>query len=219
MTAGIRILREIPWSELEERVRGVPLLEKGEDGAEIFPYENAKISLRRVSTAELCCPSRYALKGNLEEQRRLHHFLRDYGLDSLSLSSALELSDGSDRVWSLLPPVVEVFNQEVIFPPRAGEIDHTGRSSVIPIQMLIDGVHRVLLAREIGAEINVLHITGVNERFPYYALPNSWEELRILDELPATAQEKKLYRRENCYGLFRNFDLLGCGAPRGVKQS
>lgn len=215
---ALEIVREIPWKELEQKIREVPLLEKGDNGAEVFPYSTAKIAIRNVSVKELCCPSKYALKINLEEQRRLHQFLLESGIDSLSLTSGVELTDGSGEIWSLLPPVVEVVEQEVIFPPREGELDHSNRSSLIPMQMLIDGVHRVLLARELDRELNVLHITGVDPHYPYYALPNSWSELQVLNELPRSAQEKKLYRRGNCYGLFRNFDTLGCGAPRGTRQ-
>ncbi len=159
------------------------------------------------------------LKDNLNFQRELRKYLIEvYGIDSLGFDGAYEIrNDEKSEVWTLMPPVVEVAKSDVKFNPTEGEIAYDGIFQ-INVPVTNDGAHRMYHARELNSKINVILVSNASEEHPFYAHPNQWKLVKVVDKVPPTKQEKKLYRREDCYALYRNFDVLGCGKPRGTSS-
>ncbi|MCL5730371.1 MAG: hypothetical protein M1165_02280 [Candidatus Pacearchaeota archaeon] len=209
------IIRIIPFSELEEKIRQVPLMSKDPPAEAVYVYRNASITLKQLHPQEVNPPTFYLVRKNLEIQRQLMNFLAEKEIDYFNLPGGLELTDETGGVFMLTPPIVEVSHRDVRYAQQEGEINHENKIVKINIPLIADGAHRFALAHEMGKNITAIYISGVDERFPYYAHPNAWEDVVIMDEVPKTMEEKKLYRMENSYALFRNFDAVGLGGrPR-----
>ena len=212
---NIEITKVIPLEELIGKVRGVPLLSPDENGNRIFPYENANIELRNVSPHEVNPTTFYLLKENLKFQRELRDYLiMGYGTDSLKLNHGLELANvEKGEEWTLIPPIIEVTPRTVRYIPIDGELEYQ-ETARIQIPIINDGAHRCWISLVDNTNFNSIYISGASERFPFYAHPNEWDRIKIVDKTPSTKREKKFYSREKCYFLYRDFGVLGCGAPR-----
>ena len=214
----IEVVSKVSWKELESRVRGVPLIKKKDDGSQIFVYDRADISLRTVWSDEVNPTSFYALRDGLQRQRDLRQtLLKEQGVDTLMLDGLLRLRNGEGQEFGLMPPVVEVQKRRVKYVPGEGEINYDETVELI-VPLINDGLHRFMLARELGRSVNVVYIVGSDSEFPFYAHPNSWSEVKLVDSVPKAKEEKKRYSREDCYALYRDFGVLGCGAPRGTSK-
>ncbi|MBI4133495.1 hypothetical protein HY478_02680 [Candidatus Uhrbacteria bacterium] len=211
----IDIVRQIPFSDLEAMIRRVPLKQKAEDGSEIFVYGGARISQHTFHPADVNPTTFYLLHKGLDFQEKLHgYLLREHGIDMLQLDGAVELHNrDTDQVWTLTPPIVEVTPRTVRFVAQEGEIQ-CDADVAIQIPIIMDGAHRVGLARRLGLPFASVFIAGADPRFPFYAHPNPWSMVCVVDEVPKHKREKKLYSREDCYGLYRDFGVIGCGGPR-----
>ena len=210
----IEVIRRIDFSELERKVREVPLRGKDFDGKEIRVYEHAHISLRTMHPDEVNPTTFYLLRSNLEFQRALReHLMSTQGIDTLNLEGALEILNEKGELWTLTPPIIEVTPRLVRYQPKEGEIYYR---DVVKVQIPIinDGAHRIALARELGILFRALFISGADENFPFYAHPNEWSRTKVVDFVPSDKRDKKFYSREDCYALYRDFGVLGCGAPR-----
>lgn len=208
-------MNRIVFKDLEDRIRKVPLLNaRNSNGSSIFVYENADIELRNVSPDELNPTTFYLLRKNLEFQRNLRmYMLSEYGIDTLKLDCALELENfDSGEEWTLMPPVVEVSEESVMLNPE-NDLKYDLIIKV-KIPLINDGAHRIYLSRELGERINVIHINDILKEHPLYAYPNPWDMVNIVDTVPKIPGEKKFYRVSNPYNLYRDFGVLGCGAPR-----
>ncbi len=211
---NIEVIRRIPFEELEDKLRKVPLMKKDDQGREILIYETANIQLRRFNAEEVNPTSFYLLRKNLTFQEELReHLLKTYEIDSLNMTEALELKNGNE-IWTLTPPIIESTKRTVQYQAQPEEIAHLGTYK-ISIPIINDGLHRVYLALiQNNGAFTGIHISGALEEFPFYAHPNQWNQVNVLEELPKRKEEKKLYSRDDCYALYRNFGILGCGAPR-----
>lgn len=213
----IDILNKIPFSELEEMIRDVPINQKDASGERIKVYRNADISFRETPVNQVNPTSFYLLKGNLDTQRSLREAMLDaHGIDTLHLDAAYEIQNG-EEIWTITPPIIEITPRIVQYLPGDQEITYT-QPARINIPIINDGLHRVSLAQENDESFLGMHISGADERFPFYAHPNSWNRVKVVDEVPSTKQEKKFYLRENCYELYRDFGTLGVGSPRGTSK-
>ncbi|MBN1792292.1 hypothetical protein JW826_01260 [Candidatus Woesearchaeota archaeon] len=209
-----QLLKSIPLDELVTSVRRVPLVQKAPDGSDILVYKDANISLHSLKPEEVNPTTFYLIKRGLQLQRDLRTYLMgEHGIDSLNLDGALEISNSEGEIWTLTPPIIELAHREVAFIPGQGEIRY-GSTFGVEIPIINDGAHRVQVARERGTKFTGLVISGIPREHPFYAHPNSWDLVRVVDETPKTKAEKKLYLREDCYALYRDFGVLGCGKPR-----
>ena len=211
----VKIVGEIEFDELKRRIRRVPLMQKHINGSEIYVYEEADISVRRIHVNDVNPTTFYLLRDNIDFQRSLRRVLLEQGIDTLQLTRAYNIENEKGEVWTLMPPIIEVTQRDVIYFPRDGEIMY---NDIVGLQIPIinDGAHRVSLARENGGLFTAIYITNVNKEFPFYAHPNPWERVKIVDSVPSKKGDKKYYSREDCYSLYRDFGILGCGAPRGL---
>ncbi|HCU70546.1 MAG TPA: hypothetical protein DIC35_02185 [Candidatus Moranbacteria bacterium] len=169
---------------LETRIRKVTLL----NDKEIFPYQEAQISLEEVIPRDIKITSYYALEKNLSFIRSLHRKLLRQGYDIFQLTIGLVIQINEEDPRELVPPVVEVEND---------------------IHFILDGLHRAYVADAIGSPLNVMVVK--NASVEAYALPNEWSEIRIRQEVPENSFEKKKYR-EGYRNLYR--DLPGTGGIR-----
>lgn len=209
----IEVLKEIPFGELERNIRSVPLLKS----PDVFVYADANISLREFHVDEINPTSFYVIKDNLQRQKDLREVLLKKGIDSLHLDKAYEIKNSLGEMWTLMPPVIEVAERKISYVPQEDEIKYSDEIK-LKIPVINDGMHRVFLAREEGESFNGVYVSGVMKEFPFYAHPNGWDMVKMVDEVPATKKEKKFYSRNDCYGLYRDFGVLGCGAPRGTSK-
>ncbi len=212
----IEIVRRIPFSELAKKIRHVPLVQKDSEGSERYVYKNARVSVKTFHPDEVNPTTFYLLKKGLEFQTELHEtMIRDYGIDTLNLDAGYEIRNEKGEIWGLIPPIVEITPRRVRYVAGKEEISYK-EAVTIQIPIINDGAHRVWMAREKNNLFKALCISGADPEFPFYAHPNEWSRVKLVDEVPKDKREKKFYSRENSYGLYRDFGILGCGAPRSI---
>lgn len=212
----IELIKKISLPELEQMIRAVPLKKTAQDSTPIHVYKNAHIIFKKFKAEEVNPPTFYLIKRNLDFQRQLRQYmLKIYHIDTLNLDSALEIRNKTnDETWLLTPPIIEITPRLIQFVPQEeGEITYKTQIK-LHIPLICDGAHRVAIAKESNIEFTAISISNVNEKYLFYAHPNHWDRVKIVDEIPKTKVEKKLYRFEDCYALYRDFDTLGCGKPR-----
>ncbi len=208
----IEILREIDFEQLTAMLRQVPLMQPASDGFPIRVYEKAEIGIRILSPDEVNPSTFYLIASNLQFQRKLRENLLTKGIDTLNLEKALEIQNG-EEIWTLTPPIIEVTPRTVQYIPQDGEINYS-KTTELQIPTINDGCHRIKLAQDLGINVTCVFISGASREYPFYAHPNSWDEVKIVSQVPETKREKKLYMREDCYALYRNFGAIGCDKPR-----
>lgn len=217
---NIEILKKISFDELENMIRKVPML----GNPQIFPYQNAHITMNRFRFDEVNPPQFYILSKNLQIQRELYNALSIHELDQLNLTNeiaGLEIKNlDSDEIWTLTPPIIEFATRNISYISSPKEIDHSNTKVKINIPLICDGLHRVAYSKERDGFFNGIKIVGANQDYPYYAHPNGWDMVKFVDQIPISSQEKKLYSRDDCYHLYRDFGIIGCGKPRytGTKK-
>ena len=62
---NIEVLGEISFDELREKIRSVPLMNKREDGSNIYVYGDANISLREFDVGDVNPTSFYVIRDNM----------------------------------------------------------------------------------------------------------------------------------------------------------
>ena len=209
---NIEIINKRTIADLVRAVKDVPLL----GDKNVKPYRDASVSLMRFSPEEVNPTTFYVLKKGIEFQRELREaMLAQHGIDTLELSYWLEISVNGGAPWGLTPPVVELTHRKVHYVAEDGGVDKRGAFE-IKIPIINDGAHRVWLAREEKMWFAGLYISGADANHPFYAHPNNWSDVKEVDEVPKEKHLKKLYVKDDCYSLYRDFGVLGCGAPRGT---
>ncbi len=203
----VSIIREVPFPELEQMLRRVPLVS---DKAK-RPYEKAAIRVRDVLPSEVNPIAFYVTQRQLDFQRALHEELEPQGYDTLHLRTGLELINMQGERWLLTPPVTEIDHDEVFFRNVLGDIDYSKRPMRVKMPILVDGLHRFLLARERKEAVLSFSIADVDPSMPVGALPNAWEDIKVYTDVPKTVEEKKLYRTKVAYHFYRDFDSVGMG--------
>ena len=192
-----------PIEEAFARLRMAPMDKTGD--AEILVYEHANLSIRDVDLALVSPTSLYALEQNLTFQRELRsHLMAQAGIDTLCLSGVLRLR-GPDGIIGMAPPVVEIYQDTVSVNPQEGDQVHD-KPIVMDFAILLDGIHRGLLARELGMTLRCVVIQHALPGPLPYAYPNSWGEVEVHNNVPAI---KKRYRRKNAYSFMRPVKYLG----------
>lgn len=209
----ITIEAVIPLTELIDLLRAIPL--KGDDQS--LPYKEARFELRSVRADELNPASLYVLKDKLALISHIAAELAEYGQDVFSLTEGLVLRNG-DQTWTMIPPIVEHIFELVLFSPcEEGELYYPS-PTLVGVPIITDGLHRILMARRTGRNVNVIHISEHWSReHPFYAYPNHWDQVSVLDSVPRNS-DKKRFRRADCYKLYRDLSALGCGSPRATGQ-
>ncbi len=159
----LEIIRVHPWEELEGILRQVRL--KGDPT--LLPYVTARIESQFLNVEDVHPLSLYALSDQIDLTRKLRElFLARYASDLLYLSGIVEFEiDGENHLIS--PPLVE-----------KSKIDD-GKN------LLVDGIHRHLLAREVGFPgVRSIVISETPDHFPLVPLPLEWDDVEIFSSVP-----------------------------------
>ncbi len=211
-----RIVRYLGWEAVESILQDVGL--NGDHS--LRPYADAQIRARRLRIADLRPTAYYALNGQLEGHRVLQRALeREYALSLFDLTGALDYRVG-DMLYRMGPPLIETY-----YEPAEGQV----------VSAIVDGLHRILLARALGQEfIWAIEITGIPPQFPLVPLPLTWDDIRLMDAVPAL-EAKRRFRftaladfpdmsayssaaiDESTYRYFFYRDLSPLGSP-GIRQ-
>ena len=160
------------FPELERALRQVTL--RGDPT--ILPYAKATITSRRLPIAELRPIATYVLAPQLAYQRRIQAALAERGVDLFELDGLITYElDGVSHTMS--PPIVET-----AYDPALGEV----------VSALLDGQHRVWLAREQGRDIvRVVEITHVTQNIPILSVPVRWEDVRVVESVPPDTEKRR----------------------------
>lgn len=192
-----------PIEEAFIRLRAAPMDKAGDE--EILVYERASLSIRDVDLDLVSPTSLYVLEENLAFQRELRlHLMAQASIDTLHLSGVLRLR-GPDGVIGMAPPVVEIYQDTVSVSPQEGDALYENPIAM-DFSILLDGIHRGMLAREMGMTLRCVVIQHALSGPLPYAYPNSWDEVGVYKEVPAV---KKRYRRGNPYSFMRPVKYLG----------
>lgn len=196
----VTIESEIPWEQIEDGLRQVPLLNK----RDVFPYAGAAIELREIPYSEVRTTSLYVARNLLAVQEAIAEDIAEEGHHPLRMESGLILGsviDGEQKLTGFIPPIVEETDEEGMY--------------------VLDGSHRTNLGRWTGrTAFNAIHISGIREDCPAYAYPNEWTEVVHYDEVPKEPSLRKNYREPGVlYGLYRDFGALNGSQPRYPDQA
>jgi len=177
------VIMKEPFNNGFDRLKAAPL---ENSDVRIFPYQDARITTELLIADEIMPTSYYALSSRLDFQIEFRQKLLEDGIDLFNLQDIFYFQEnGITR--GLIPPIVEVYEEPEI-----------GRR----VRALTDGLHRMSLSREMRIPQRCIVIENINrdERCLPYAIPNSWEEVGVYDEVPPV---KKNYRRIPPYSYMK----------------
>ena len=138
----------------------------------IQPYKDASISIVSMDPGLLSPMALYILEGGLDKQRKLIEFFLKNGIDPFKLDGIIKYTFKGETYF-MVPPIVEVHQEE------------DGNSYSI----IIDGLHRLTIAREMGRTCNVVFIDGAS--LPPYALPVRWEDVNLWENVSEFSKKKR----------------------------
>lgn len=206
---------------LESRLRNVRL--RGFPDVRIYENAKFKIidlSLENIKNV-LCVPQLNVYKTHLTRIDSLYELFQEQGIDILQLDKAYDFiatsESGEQTEWTILPPIAEKFflsatsdgkvdysnligdklkkklNEERLgINPETKNIDHPlGMSGdVIEIN---DGSHRVHYGVENNIGSRILIAEGMTQGFPYYAVPQPYSSVIVLEKEDPYAPETKIH--------------------------
>lgn len=199
----MKIIQFKPFDEIKEEIKNVPML----TDESVKPYRNSRIQLLEFDPNDLNITSLYYIKWNLAFQKELKLELEKLWYDLFKIWWILNYEWNDWKEYSIMPPVVEVVEREMKILANEWEINYD-KIFKIKFPVLLDWLHRALLAKTLWTTIQVLYIDNVDKNCPSYAHPNTWEELIWYDEVPTDKNLKKYYLREDAKSLYKNFWVL-----------
>lgn len=188
--------------ELIKKLRKVILLNSEKRKEPIFAYKNALIELKKVDIKELLPLQLYQLASSNQLVSNLYKiFEEEYKEDIFNMKGYVTYIS-NDKRYALIPPIIESVK------------DSKGNTQ----RIIIDGLHRVLLAKKLKKKtIAVVVIENVPQKLNLPVAPNSWEELRLIDVAPEIEDKRRwLIPPEEGYLYYRNFQSVfqNIGKPR-----
>lgn len=210
--------------ELVSRLRKVCMLQD----REAFPYQSADIQVTSIAAHELAPAQLYVLRNEFDKVRDLRWSLQNKGVDILRLNQSRvrdgKLVDGdADRaerlgfVEILVPAAMGIVEPQwvTVLPPVVEVSEEADKSTV---NIINDGMHRCFLARVSRVIPDVVRISGVPKKWPYYAFPlaDGWRDVHVVKELQEDTL-KKFHRVAEYKKLYRDFNsaFTNVGGPRG----
>lgn len=230
--------REIPWEELEPQIRETTLL----DQPDAYPYAASDIQLREIASPHfdddtsmytfpeeyvpIRATTKYVLKENLDFQDRLKRDLNQHGHDQLRLAGGLVLRNTeTDEQSVLVPPIIEESREDGYYVLDGAHRIWNDRvrrhDNPVTYYNLRYTPQREVTEVTTPARSLITAIVVYQPRFPSYARPNAWQEVKVVDEVPTTLTDKKDYRTDYPGGyraLYRDFSRLGSSGWWGEKS-
>jgi len=163
-----------------------------------FPvYRDAEVKIKRVNPNEVYPISKYVVEGNLEKIMSIRKELEARGFNIFDLDDILEYDGGA-----ISPPLVE----------NDGEVD-----------CIVDGLHRLFLARIEGRDVKVIYVTGADSSHPLIGKPISWDRVVRRQDLPIDPKERRDLREgiedtsECLRRNYRDLSILGSKGRRATR--
>lgn len=176
----MRILQYKKYSkdELISKLRLVTLLHSLNTPNPIYVFKDAKIEVDEIPVESIAPSQFYYLEKSLSKVEEIEKAFKEHGVDLFNLNGFINYSSNENSInYNLLPVIIEYQKEK--------------DGSINPI--ILDGIHRVILARnEKKEKIKVVKISNVSERYPYPAYVNSkgWKEV-----LPVQFPPEQKYKR------------------------
>lgn len=152
-----------------------------------FPYKHANISIKTFSYKDLTPIQFYYIKKNLKLLKKLKdEFIKQYNIDIFNLDGYLNFkTDKYDQKLTMTPPIIEVVDGK---------------------NLLIDGMHRVMLSKILGQDIKCVYIENIKPEYYHYALPNpnGWEDIKsFFFEVPKSFKTRNVRYDGDDYRKYR----------------
>lgn len=156
-------------------------------------YRNAEIDIRIFNPGDLKPTAKYLMESNMEFLEAMYNDLLSKGIDIFNLESVIETDYGV-----VGPPVVEVAE------------DASGNR----VPAIVDGSHRVALAKYLKKDISVIYVNGANPEYPLIGLPVGWEKVRTYKIKPTKEEDLRdlkpgMVGLEDKASLFRDITMVG----------
>lgn len=231
---------------LENRLRNVKL--RGFSDVRIYENANFEIIDLSLGDIEnvLCVPQLNVYKTHLARIDSLYKLFQKQGIDILQLDKAYDFiatsKSGEQTEWTILPPIAEKF-----FLPATsdGKVDYSNligdklkkklneeglginleiKNMNHPLGMsgdvleINDGSHRVHYGVENNMGSRILVAEGMTPGFPYYAVPQPYSSVGVLEKEDPYAPETKIHvvdapGHKHLYRLFPSGGIMS-GAVR-----
>jgi len=155
----IKLLEKTSFGELCSLLRKVKLRNQ-----EIFPYKEAEIVLKKVDFSQIYPSATYVLERNLIFLADLRNrFLKICQMDIFKLWNRIIFQTGKKDFVSMIPPIIEYSEEDDCF-------------------VILDGLHRLMLARLRRLDIFALYLYNVKSCFP--SIPIGWKDVKISTQVP-----------------------------------
>lgn len=176
-------------NEMLELVRNTKTLKGG-----LQPYLNSEISIRSMHPNEISPTANYVLSDSIARLVRGHDYALKNGFNIFDLSEIHSFMNG----YVIAPPVVEYSPDD-------------------KSDLLVDGIHRVFLAKLMDTKINVIYIRDVDLSCPFVSYPLTWENVDVVQNRPDVARRIREGVIDRTFH-YRDLSFLGSTGPRIINE-
>lgn len=203
---NINNLKKYTKQHLIDKLKKVILLNSEKGGKPVFVYKNAKIELKEVKIEDLLPLQLYQLISSNKLVRNLYKIFKKKYKDDIFNMDGYFTYTADDKRYTFVPPIIEYVE---------------GSKRKIQ-KIIIDGLHRILLAKKLKRKVvTAVIIENIPQKLILPVVPNSWEELKIVKIAPESKCKRKwLVPPEKGYLYYRNFQSVfqNVGKPRTSKS-
>ncbi len=210
-----------PGDSLVNRLRNVSL--KGFSDVKIYKdasFSFRDLSSLDIM-GSLYTPQPHVYRDKLNRVSKLRELFLGNGVDILHLNNAYDFiahdENGVQTNWTMIPPVVESFGipmdsdgrfdyDSLIGGRLKGKLNDAGLGinpdvANVPydvkegeaFNLINDGSHRIHCGVESGDGAKVLSIADMTEGFPYYAVPQSYSNVKVMETRNQDSIETKVH--------------------------
>jgi hypothetical protein len=219
---AIKIIKAFPLSgksSLEGRfkevgLRGFPNVKIYENASFSYPRYDLAKTKAILSTSQPHVHQTY-----LDRINKLDELFQTEGVDIFNLDHAYDYvalnNEGRPTEWTMLPPIVEVFHiprhirggfdyTALVGPDlkkslteNSWSLNDAARSAAYHqptglYHLINDGTHRIEAALQSGHDITVVEIRDITPGFPYYAIPQPYDSVRVFPD-DVTSEDLKIH--------------------------
>ena len=188
--------------ELIRNLRRVILLNSKKTGKPVFVYENTLIELKEVKIEDLVPLQLYQLKSVNKLIMNLNKIFRKKYKEDIFHMNGYCVYESDNKKYTFIPPIVE----------------RVGSSSGKMQNVVIDGLHRILLAIRLKKKkATVIMIKNTPKKLFLPVVPNAWKEMKIVEIPPKSEHRRRwLVPPDEGYLFYRDFNSAfdNVGEPR-----